>query len=62
MREQMPHAELRALAYCLMSNHVHLVVVAERADSLAILFRRVHGQFQLISSKPTANWKRRSSG
>ena len=34
---------MRVLAYCLMSNHVHLVVVPERADSLAVLFRRVHG-------------------
>ena len=28
-----------------MPNHVHLVVVPERADSLAILFRRVHGAY-----------------
>ena len=28
-----------------MSNHVHLVVVPERADSLAVLFRRVHGAY-----------------
>lgn len=29
-------------AYCLMPNHVHLVVVPEEKDSLAILFRHVH--------------------
>jgi putative transposase len=34
---------VRVLAYCLMSNHVHWVVVPERVDSLAVLFRRVHG-------------------
>ncbi len=28
-----------------MSNHVHLVVIPERADSLAVLFRRVHGAY-----------------
>jgi putative transposase len=28
-----------------MSNHVHWVVVPERADSLAVLFRRVHGAY-----------------
>jgi len=30
-----PRAGLRILAYCLMSNHVHLVAVPEREDSLA---------------------------
>ena len=29
-------------AYCLMPNHVHLVVVPEREDSLAQLFRFTH--------------------
>ena len=38
-------AGVRILAYCLMTNHVHLVVVPERADSLAVLFRRVHGSY-----------------
>lgn len=38
-------AGVRVLAYCLMSNHVHWVVVPERADSLAVLFRRVHGAY-----------------
>jgi putative transposase len=38
-------AGVRVLAYCLMSNHVHLVVIPERADSLAVLFRRVHGGY-----------------
>ena len=30
---------------CLMTNHVHLVVVPGRADSLAVLFRRAHGRY-----------------
>ncbi len=38
-------AGVRVLAYCLMSNHVHLVVVPERADSLGVLFRRAHGAY-----------------
>jgi len=38
-------AGIRILAYCLMTNHVHLVVVPERADSLAVFFRRVHGAY-----------------
>src|SRR6266478_6143086 len=31
--------------WCLMSNHVHLIAVPERADSLAVLLRRVHGRY-----------------
>ena len=38
-------AGVQVLAYCLMSNHVHFVVVPERVDSLAVLFRRVHGGY-----------------
>jgi putative transposase len=38
-------AGVGVLAYCLMPNHVHLVVVPERADSLAVLLRRVHGGY-----------------
>ncbi len=30
---------LRILAYCLMTNHIHLVCIPERADSLASVFR-----------------------
>ena len=28
-----------------MSNHVHLIVTPEHGDSLAVLFRRVHGRY-----------------
>ena len=38
-------AKVRVLAYALMTNHIHAVVIPERADSLAVLFRRVHGRF-----------------
>ena len=45
-------ARVRVLAYALMTNHVHAVVVPERADSLAILFRRVHGRYaQYINTR-----------
>ena len=44
LRQQTAEAEVRVLAYALMSNHVHLVVIPERADSLAVLFRRLHGR------------------
>ncbi|WP_372740603.1 transposase [Neptunomonas sp.] len=32
-------------AYCLMPNHVHLVVVPEHEDSLAVFFRAAHRQY-----------------
>jgi putative transposase len=36
---------VRILAYCLMTNHVHLIAVPERPESLAVLFRRTHGRY-----------------
>ena len=38
-------AKVRVMAYTLMTNHIHAVVIPERADSLAALFRRVHGRY-----------------
>ena len=38
-------AGVRILGWCLMTNHVHWVVVPDSADSLAVLFRRVHGRY-----------------
>ena len=38
-------AELDILGYCLMTNHVHLIVVPKRRDSMATTFRRVHGSY-----------------
>lgn len=38
-------ARVTVWAYCLMPNHVHLVVVPDRADSLAQLFRSVHRHY-----------------
>jgi putative transposase len=55
--EQLEHAGVRVLAYCLMTNHVHLVVVPERAESLAVLFRRVHGRYSQY-----LNTRRRRTG
>src|ERR1035437_243594 len=36
---------LRVVAYCLMTNHVHLVVVPESLRSLANTFRHAHARF-----------------
>ena len=35
----------RILAYCLMGNHVHLVLVPEEPQSLSVAMRRTHSQY-----------------
>jgi len=55
VRESLADAGVRVLAYCLMTNHVHWVVVPERDDSLATLFRRVHGRY---AQAWNARWQR----
>jgi len=45
VRENQAAAGVRVLAYCLMTNHVHFVVVPEREDSLAVLFGRANGRY-----------------
>jgi len=37
--------ELDLLGYCLMTNHVHLIAMPRRPDSLAGALRRTHGQY-----------------
>jgi putative transposase len=37
--------ELALLGYCLMSNHVHLIVVPRRAESLALGLKNTHGRY-----------------
>jgi REP-associated tyrosine transposase len=36
---------LSLIGYCLMSNHVHLIVIPHQADALALAFKRAHGQY-----------------
>lgn len=45
VQENLSDAGVRILGYCLMSNHVHLIAVPAREESLSILFRRVHGRY-----------------
>ena len=45
LRENLRDAQVRLLAWCLMSNHVHLLAVPARDESLSVLFRRVHGRY-----------------
>jgi putative transposase len=44
LQENRAESETRVLAYCLMTNHVHLIAVPAREDSLSVLLRRVHGR------------------
>ena len=45
VHENLQDAAVRILGYCLMNNHVHVVAIPAREDSLSILFRRVHGRY-----------------
>jgi putative transposase len=45
IQENLKDTGVRILGYCLMSNHVHLVAVPAKEDSLSILLRRVHGRY-----------------
>lgn len=45
LRKYVELYELSLLGYCLMSNHVHLVAVPHRADSLALALKQTHGRY-----------------
>jgi putative transposase len=45
LRQNLEDTEVRILAYCLMSNHLHLVAVPAREDSMSVLVRRVHSRY-----------------
>jgi putative transposase len=52
VEDQLQETGVRVLAWCLMTNHVHWVVVPDREDSLSVLFRRVHGRYaQYLNAK-----------
>src|ERR1035437_4222082 len=37
--------DLSVLGFCLMTNHVHLVVIPRHADSMALALRHTHGRY-----------------
>jgi putative transposase len=37
--------KVSVLAYCLMTNHIHVVAVLEREDALEKVFRPLHTQY-----------------
>ena len=45
LRRNLVDAGVSVLGWCLMTNHVHLVAIPEREDSMAVLLRRVHGRY-----------------
>jgi putative transposase len=45
LRDNLADAQVAVWAYCLMTNHVHLIMLPEREDSLAVLLRRLHGRY-----------------
>ena len=47
---------LSVVGYCLMSNHVHLVVVPSRSDSMALALRHIHGRYAAyLNARQTAS-------
>lgn len=45
LRQNLADTQVAVLAFCLMPNHVHLIAVPGRDDSLSVLLRRVHGRY-----------------
>jgi len=45
LRQNREDAGVGLLAWCLMTNHIHLIAIPDREDSLAVLLRRVHGRY-----------------
>jgi putative transposase len=45
LRQAVRVQELSVVGYCLMSNHVHVVVVPRRPQALAEAFHQVHGRY-----------------
>jgi len=45
LHEHVQLYELSVLGYCLMSNHVHLVVVPQKLEALAVTLKQTHGRY-----------------
>ena len=45
LRKYLALYEVAMLGYCLMSNHVHLILVPAEADSLALALKQTHGRY-----------------
>ena len=45
LRQAVQLHALSLLGYCLMSNHVHLVVIPQKPHALAVAFKQTHGRY-----------------
>ncbi|MGO4211568.1 transposase, partial [Terriglobus sp. YAF25] len=45
LQENMQQYKVSLVGYCLMSDHVHLVMVPDEADSLALTLKHTHGRY-----------------
>jgi putative transposase len=45
LRESSSLHQLSLLGYCLMSNHVHLVVIPQQTEALAVTLKHTHGRY-----------------
>jgi putative transposase len=45
VRQSAQHFQMRLVGYCLMSNHVHWIVIPGQPDSLANAFGQAHGRY-----------------
>ena len=45
LRQAVKIEGVSVVGYCLMSNHVHLVVIPRRAEALAVALKQVHGRY-----------------
>src|SRR5689334_14323926 len=45
LRQAVQLYPLSLIGYCLMSNHVHLIIIPHESDALALAFKRAHGQY-----------------
>jgi len=45
LRDNAAEQEVRILGWCLMTNHLHLILLPPQEESLSVLLRRVHGRY-----------------
>jgi putative transposase len=57
LKESIEQHEISLIGYCLMSNHVHLVIIPRKADGMAAALKLTHGRYAAFW-----NAKHRSSG
>jgi putative transposase len=45
LKENLERHRVSLIGYCLMSNHVHLVIIPRKADGMAIALKLTHGRY-----------------